>query len=162
MPAISVASIDASAGQRICDETDGGWLLLAPAPGVPVLDAFPAGVPLPVAATVAPTAAAPTGLFVLCTALLTAAGLAVALLAALLEREVVPVEFEAVLADELPLLPAGVLFDVLESVPVAPVVVPVLCARAGVARTADRTRAAVRMRMATHQCLCRCQRRPVA
>jgi len=157
-----VASIDASAGQRICDETDGAWALLAPAGAVPVLEAFPAGVALPVAATVAPSAAAPTGVLVLCPALPAAAVLPVALLAALLEREFVPVEFAEVLADELALLPAGVLFDVLESVPVAPVVVPVLCARAGVARTADRTRAAGEMRMASHQCLCRCQRRPVA
>ena len=162
VPAISVASIDASAGQRMRDETDGAWPLLAPVPWLPALDVFPAGVPLPVAPTVAPTAAAPTELLVLCTTLLAAAALPVALLPAVLNREFVPVVLEEVLADELALLPTGVLFDALEGVPAAPVVVPVVCARAGVARTADRTRAVVRMRMAIHRCLCHCQRRPVA
>jgi len=126
-----------------------------------VLDGFPVAAPLPAAPTVEPTGGAPTGLFVLCTVLLPAAALPVALLPALLDREFVPIVFEEVVADELALLVAGVLFDVLEGVPPAPVVVPVLCARAGVARTADRTRAAARMRMAIHRCLCRCQRRPV-
>jgi hypothetical protein len=106
VPAISVASIDASAGQRICDETDGAWALLAPAPGLPVLDVVRAEVALPVAAPVAPTGAAPTELLVLCTALLAIAELPVALLPPLVEREFVPVAFENVLADELAPPPA--------------------------------------------------------
>jgi len=154
--------MEASAGQRICDETDGAWPLLAPAPEIPVLDVLPAGLPLPVAATVAPSTAVPTGLVVLCAALPAAAELPVALLFALLDREFVPIVLEEALADELVLVPAGVLVDGLEGGPAAPVVVPVLCARAGVVRTADRTRAAVRMRMAIHRFLCRYRRWPVA
>jgi len=101
-----VASIDASAGQRICDETDGAWPLLTAAPGLPVLEVFPAELALPVAAPVAPTGAGPTELGVLCTPVLAAVELPVALLAVLVDREFVPVVFENVLDDELALLPA--------------------------------------------------------
>ena len=156
VPASSVASIDASSGQRICDETDG---LLAPTPGLPVLDAVPAELALPVAAPVAPRGAALSGLLVLCTTPLPAAALPSGLLTVLVDGVFVAVAFEPVSADELALLPACVAFDVLEADPATPVVVAVLCARAGVARTADRTRAVVRKRMAVHRCLCRGQSR---
>jgi hypothetical protein len=197
VPAISVASVDWSGEQRICDETDAPWPLLVPDPVLPVRDVFPAEVPLPV---VPPADVAPAELLLLCMPLpllllpLPAAALPVALLPALPDRAFVPVVFENVPADDPALLPAAklpvvlppapadrefvpatfengltdemapppnwVLFSVLADVPAAPVVVPMLCARAGAVSTADRTRAVVRKRMAIHRTLCRCPRRP--
>lgn len=149
-----MASSDASAGQRICEEPDAALPVLALAPELPVLDVVPADVPLPVAAPIVLAVAAPTEVLVLCTMLLPPTVLLVALALELVGEEFVPAGVEGVLADELALLPAWVLFDRLEVVPEAPVpgplfvVVPVVCARAGVARSADRTRAAVSKRMA--------------
>jgi hypothetical protein len=158
VPASSVESTDASAGQRICVETDAELPPLGLAPELPVLDVPPAEVPLPTAAEVGLAVVAPPEF-----APLPPAVLLVALL-----PEFVPVLPEGVLADALALPPACVLFDRLEVVPAASaptpmvVVVPVICAMAGVAMSADRTRAAVIKRMAINPCLCRCKRRASA
>jgi hypothetical protein len=151
VPPSSVESTDSSAGQRICVETDGELPPLALDPELPVLDVLPAEVPLLTAAPIVPAVAAPTELLVVPLLL-----------------EIVPAPFEGVLANELALPPACVLFDGLEVVPAAPaptptfVVVPVTCATAGVAMNVDRTRAAVRKRMAINPCLYRCQGRASA
>lgn len=165
VPASSVASSDASAGQRISEEPDAALPVLALAP---VLDVVPADVPLPVAAPIVLAVAAPTEVLLPCTMLLPPTVLLVALLLEVVVEEFVPAAFEGVLAGELALLPTWVLFDRLEVVPEASVppplfvVVPVVCARAGVARSADRTRAAVRERMAINPYWCGCQRRAAA
>jgi hypothetical protein len=174
VPASSVASIDSSTGQRICDETDvavepnAALAPVAPTPEFPVLWLLPPAMTLGVATPIVLPVATPTALLVLCVTLLTPAELVVALVAALVSGEFVAFVSEAVLADETALLPASALVDGLEEVPAAPaptpafVVVPVICAGAGVARTADRIRTIVRKRMAINQCWCRCQRRPAA
>ena len=103
VPASSVASIDASPGQSICDETDGAWALLAPTPGLAVPDAVPEELALPVAT---PAGAALSGLPALCTTPLPAAALPSGLATVLLDGVFVSVVLETVLADELALLPA--------------------------------------------------------
>lgn len=184
VPAISVESVDASAGHRICDETDAAWPSLAVVPALAVPGVLPADALLPAAAPVVPTVAAPTGLLVLCTKLLPGAALLVtlfpelallvtllpetalpvallpeaalpaALLPEMVSGEFVPNVFGDVLEDELALLPACVLIEGVAVVAAAPVptpplvVVPAVCARAGVARVADTTRAVVTKRMA--------------
>jgi hypothetical protein len=154
VPASSVESTDASAGQRICVETDAELPSLVVEPELPVFAILPAELPLP---AVAP----PTELLVLCAVLLPPP--AVLLVALLLEF--VPVPVEAVAADEVALPFSCALFDWLEIVPAAPaptptfVVVAVICARAGVATNADRTRVAVRKCMAINPCLCRFRKR---
>lgn len=124
VPAISVASVDWSGEQRICDETDAPWPMLVPAAALPVRGVFPAEVPLPV---VAPADAAPAELLVLCMPLLllAVAELPVALLPAPPDRAFVPVAFENVLADEPALLPAAKLPVVLPPAPADRELVPV-------------------------------------
>ena len=170
VPAISVESTDSLPGQTICDEPDGALLLaLALAPELPVADLVPAEVPVLAAVPVVPAVAAPPELVVLCAMPLPARELLVALLFGMTGRKFVPVPFEAGPADKPALLPAWVLFDRLEVVPAVPsdpaprfVVVPAVCARDGVAMSADRTRAAVSKRMTIDPYLCRRQRRAAA
>lgn len=149
VPLNAMVKVDSAPAQRADEASDAALPPLTLAPDVPV-PARPAG----------PAGAAPAALLALCPMPLPAAAPPAALLPATAPSELVPAVMEDVSLAAPVLLPACTLPAVPDNAPpAAPPVpspalaaVPASCARAGTARTADRTKAVVRMRMAITRC----------